>query len=177
MHRPCWRSSNHACWWRLADSGSSADQANGICRWIPPDLEATAQHYKNGVHLNNRVAKCELKVNFNNETLPFCSEPKNREVTLERSLTYRRHLQSLRKKLTSRVALLRRLAGSGWGAGATVLQTATLALVHSTAEYCAPVWSRSAHFQCWEFATGSPQNRKSATAEQTFSLRICDTQI
>ena len=31
--------------------------------------------------------------------------------------------------------------------------------------------------QCWEFATGSPQNRKSATAEQTFSLRICDTQI
>ena len=33
------------------------------------------------------------------------------------------------------------------------------------------------HNQCWEFATGSPQNRKSATAEQTFSLRICDTQI
>ena len=33
------------------------------------------------------------------------------------------------------------------------------------------------HRQCWEFATGSPQNRKSATAEQTFSLRICDTQI
>jgi len=31
--------------------------------------------------------------------------------------------------------------------------------------------------QCWEFATGSPQNRKSTTAEQTFSLRICDTQI
>ena len=51
----------------------------------------------------------------------------------------------LRKKLTSRVALLRRLAGSGWGAGATTLRTATLALVHSTAEYCAPVWCRSAH--------------------------------
>ena len=54
----------------------------------------------------------------------------------------RRHLGSLRKKLTSRVALLRRLAGSGWGAGA-MLWTATLAL--STAEYCAPVWCRSAH--------------------------------
>ena len=66
-------------------------------------------------------------------------------VTLDRSLTYRRHLESLRKKLTSRVALLRRLAGSGWGAGATTLRTATLVLVHSTAEYCAPVWCRSAH--------------------------------
>jgi len=30
-------------------------------------------------------------------------------------------------------------------AGATTLRTATLALVHSTAEYCAPVWCRSAH--------------------------------
>ena len=64
---------------------------------------------------------------------------------MNRSLTYRRYLESLRKKITSRVALLRRLAGSGWGAGATTLRTGTLALVHSTAEYCAPVWCRSAH--------------------------------
>ena len=26
-------------------------------------------------HLNNKEVKCELKVNFNNKTLPFCSEP------------------------------------------------------------------------------------------------------
>ena len=96
-------------------------------------------------HLNNKEAKRELKVSFNNETLPFCSEPKYLGVTLDRSLTYRRHLESHRKKLTSRVALLRRLAGSCWGVGATTLRTATWALVHSTAEYCAPVWCRSAH--------------------------------
>ena len=64
---------------------------------------------------------------------------------MNRSLTYHRHLESLRKKLTSRVAFLRRLAGSSWGAGATTLRTAALAPVHSTAEYCAPVWRRSAH--------------------------------
>jgi len=34
-------------------------------------------------------------VNLNNETLPFCSEPKYLGVTLDRSLTYRRHLESL----------------------------------------------------------------------------------
>ena len=72
-------------------------------------------------HLNNKEAKRELNVNFNNETLPFCSEPKYFGATLDRSFTYRRHLESLRKKLTSRVALLRQLAGSGWGAGATTL--------------------------------------------------------
>jgi len=60
-------------------------------------------------HLNNKEAKRELKVNFNKETLPFCSEPKYLGVMLNRSLTYRRHLESLRKKLTSRVALLRAL--------------------------------------------------------------------
>ena len=70
-------------------------------------------------HLNNKEAKCEMKVNFNHETLPFCSKPKYLRVTLDRSLTYRRHLESLCKKLISWVALLRRLAGSGWGAGAT----------------------------------------------------------
>jgi len=90
-------------------------------------------------HLDNKEAKRELKVNFNNETLPFCSEPKYLGVTLDRSLMYHRLVESLRKKLTSRVALLRRLTGSGWGAGATTLRTGTLALVHSTAEYRAPV--------------------------------------
>jgi len=88
-----------------------------------------------------------LKVKYNNETLPFCSEPKYLRVTLDRSLTYRRHLESLRKKLKSRAALLRRLAGSGWCAGATTLRTATLALVHSTTEHCTPVWCRSAHIR------------------------------
>jgi len=96
-------------------------------------------------HLNNKEAKRELKVNFSTETLPFCSDPKYLGATLNMSLTYRRHLESLRKKLTSSVALLRRLAGSGWGAGATTLRTATLALVHSTADHCAPAWIRNAH--------------------------------
>ena len=91
-------------------------------------------------HLNNKEAKRELKVNFNNETLPFCSEPEYLGVL---SLTYRRHLESQEADITGRT--LMRLAGSRWGAGATTLRTATLALVHSTAEYCAPVWCRSAH--------------------------------
>ena len=35
--------------------------------------------------------------------------------------------------------------GSEWGAGAKTLRMATLSLVYSTAEYCAPVWCRSSH--------------------------------
>ena len=35
--------------------------------------------------------------------------------------------------------------GSGWGAGVKTLCIATLSLVYSAAEYCTPVWCRSAH--------------------------------
>jgi len=74
----------------LAGSGRGAEQGHGNARWIPPDLEAKAQHHENGVsfHLNKKEATRELKVNFNNETLPFCSEPKYLRVMLDRSLTY-----------------------------------------------------------------------------------------
>ena len=51
----------------------------------------------------------------------------------------------MRKKLSLRVTLLRRLVGSGWGAGAKTLRIATLSLVYSAAEYSTPVWCRSAH--------------------------------
>ena len=40
---------------------------------------------------------------------------------------------------------MRRLAGSGWGAGAKTLRTAALSLVYFATEYCALVWCRSAH--------------------------------
>ena len=96
-------------------------------------------------HLNNREAKRELKVNNNDRLLPFCPIPTYLGVKLDRSLKICHHLVALRKKLSSRVTLLRGLVGSGRGAGVKTLHTAALSMVHSTAEYCAPVWCRSAH--------------------------------
>jgi hypothetical protein len=47
--------------------------------------------------------------------------------------------------VSSRVNLVRKLAGTKWGSNAKTLQTASLVLVYSSAEYCAPVWLNSAH--------------------------------
>ena len=95
--------------------------------------------------LHIRKTKRELKVRNNGKILPFCPVPTYLGVKLDRALTYRHHLEALRKKLSTRVSLLRRLPGSKWGAGAKTLPKAALSLIYSTAKYCAPAWCRSAH--------------------------------
>ena len=96
-------------------------------------------------HLHNRETKRELNVYNNGNLLPPYPVPTYLGVKLDRSLTFRHHIEALCKKLSTRVALLRRLAGSEWGAGAKTLRISALSLVYSTAEYCAPVWCRSTH--------------------------------
>ena len=96
-------------------------------------------------HLYNNEAKRQLHVTVEERMLPFSSESTYLGIKLERALTFRHHLESLHSKLTSRIELLKRLTGSSWGASAQTLRTAALALIYSTAEYCVPVWCRSAH--------------------------------
>ncbi|XP_076817991.1 uncharacterized protein LOC143463411 [Clavelina lepadiformis] len=58
-------------------------------------------------------------------------------------LQYKPHIAALRSKISARNNLLRCLVGSSWGA--STFRTAALAIVHSAAEYAAPVWCRSVH--------------------------------
>ena len=91
-------------------------------------------------HLKDREAGCKLNVSLNGKCLPFTQIPIYLGVKLDRLLTYYRHLESLCGKLISHVALMRRFAGTGWGANETAL-----ALVYSKTEYCAPVRCHSVH--------------------------------
>ena len=68
----------------------------------------------------------------------FCPVQTYLGVKLDRSLTFRHHLKTLRKKLTLLVALLRRLMGSGWGTDAKILSVSAIcprSLVYSTTKY------------------------------------------
>jgi len=64
---------------------------------------------------------------------------------LDHTLSYRKHLTKTARKLKNRNNLLIKLASSTWDASANNLQSSALALCYPAAEYCAPVWSRSAH--------------------------------
>ena len=96
-------------------------------------------------HLHNASAGRELKVFLNGKLLKHDPHPVYLGVTLDRTLSYKEHLEKTSGKLKSRNNLLMKLAGSSWGANASTLRSSALALCYSVGEYCAPIWARSAH--------------------------------
>ena len=71
--------------------------------------------------------------------------PKYLGVILDRSLTFKKHLQNCKAKVSTRNNILRKLISSQWGENPNTLKTSALALCYSAAEYASPVWSRSSH--------------------------------
>ena len=96
-------------------------------------------------HLKNHLARKTLDITWEGKLLEFTEHPVYLGVTLDRTLSFKTHVDKLRKKLSPRNNLVASLANSSWGAGAQTLRLSALALCYSTAEYCAAVWGRSAH--------------------------------
>ena len=96
-------------------------------------------------HLHNTSATRELSVYLDGLRLRHECHPTYLGVTLDRTLCYREHLTKTAGKQKNRNNLLMKLPGSTCGASPYTLRTSALALCYSAAEYCAPVWSLSAH--------------------------------
>ena len=96
-------------------------------------------------NLDNHQANKSLNITVEGAILPFDRNPKYLGVTLDRQLTYKKHIEGCANKIAKRNCILRKLCGTSWGASQTVLRTSSLALCYSVAEYCAPVWTRSSH--------------------------------
>ena len=79
-------------------------------------------------HLYNQEARRELDVYVGNNRLEFQQAPKYLGVRLDRTLSYEKLLDEVKAKTTSRVSLIRRLAGSTWGASPQTLRVSTQAL-------------------------------------------------
>ena len=90
-----------------------------------------------------------------NKRLVFQQAPKYLGVRLDWMLNFKQHLEEVAGKVTSRVSLIRRLAGTTCGASAKTLRISTQDLVIPAAEYCAPVWSRSPHVKKVDVAINS----------------------
>lgn len=118
-------------------------------------------------HLNNSEAHRTLNLSFCGRSIAHEEFPKYLGVTLDRSLTYKRHLQQTANKVQSRNNILSRLAGTSWGSGADALRTSAMALCYSTAEYCAPVWARSTHVKLLDTKLNQTMRIVSGTLRST----------
>ena len=98
-------------------------------------------------HLDNKQPARKLKVTLAGDVLVYDFAPKYLGVTLDISLTYRKHTENVRDKVKSRCNIIRKRAGIDWGEPAPVLRISAIALVYAVAEYCVPVWRRRAHVQ------------------------------
>ena len=121
------------------------EQGQGNTRWIPPDLEAKAQHHENGVgglpsQQQGSQTWAESQLQQRNPALLLWAQIPRSNIGQVAHVPPTSWVTSQEANITRRT-----LEAACWGAGATTLRTATLALVHSTAEYCAPVRCRSAH--------------------------------
>ena len=100
--------------WKVLERTLSEDMTTLSVHFQTWQLKLShAKRMTEAFHPHNREAKRELKVKNNGKILPFCPERTCLGVKLDRALTYRHHLEALRKKLSTRVSLLRQLPGSG----------------------------------------------------------------
>lgn len=118
-------------------------------------------------HLSNSLANKTLNVMFREQPVKHNDFPKYLGISLDRSLTYKKHLEITSQKLKTRVSLIKKIAGTNWGAQASTLRTATQSLVYSTAEYCSPVWARSHHTKKVDVLLNEAMRTISGTVKST----------
>ena len=96
-------------------------------------------------HLRNRECGKQLNNSWNGVKLTHCNLPAYLGVTLDRTLSYKAHIEKTKKKVGTRNNIIRKLRTYKWGATPTTFRSSALALCYSAAEYGCPVWERSTH--------------------------------
>ena len=96
-------------------------------------------------YFKNRETNRPLNNIWHEKKIKNTAYPKYLGVTLDGSLTFKKHIQNCKAKVCTRNNILRKLISSHWEASPHTLRISALTLCYSAAQYACPVWSRSVH--------------------------------
>lgn len=96
-------------------------------------------------HLTQANASQELNLFLNGEWLAHDPKPAYLGVTLACMLTHNTQTTKRAQKINSRNGLLKKFAGSSWGANVQALDSSAVTFCYSLGQHCAPVWLNSYH--------------------------------
>ena len=92
--------------------------------------------------LSTKKETVNLKIN--NDPIPQVDTPTFLGVKLDPRLTWKPHIEATRARAIRRLALMKKLAGTTWGASASVLKQVYTGYVRPVVEYSSTSWSSSA---------------------------------
>ena len=106
------------------------------------------------------TAKEKTTLKLNEENIPQVDNPKFLGVTLDTRLTWKPHLETTAAKSTRKLSLLKKLAGTTWGADGKILNRVYTGAVRPIMEYATTSW-----------ATASNTNKAKLDKVQNIALR------
>ena len=106
------------------------------------------------------TAKEKVSLKSNNQPVPQAETPTFLGVSLNTRLTWKPHLEAVEAKATRKLAIMKKLAGTTWGANSAILKQVYTGAVGPVAEYAYTTWN-----------TVSKTNKSKLDRVQNISLR------
>ena len=107
------------------------------------------------------TAKEKVSLRLNNQPVPQVETPTFLGVTLNTRLTWKPHLEAVEAKATRKLAIMKKLAGTTWGANSNILKQVYTGAVRPVVEYASTIWD-----------TVSKTNKSKLDRVQNMGLRI-----
>ena len=135
--------------WNASESTQTAavrmqDALDKTCQWAK-DWCVTINNQKTVASLFSLSnTKENLKLKVNKQQIPQDDTPTYLGVKLDKKLTWNPHIQDIEKRASKRLCLLKKLAGTKWGANSSTLKTVYMGTVRPVMEYGSAAWATAA---------------------------------
>ena len=89
-------------------------------------------------------SKETFQLTINNQAIPHEDTPTYLGIKLDKKLTWNPHIQETEKRATRRLSLMKKLAGTRWGASSSILRQVYMGHIRPVMEYGAAAWATAA---------------------------------